>query len=98
MTSVRYLDEVDERGPDWVREFLVRWVMEMGAGSPVDSDGLIENRWYGEETIPADHPALAAYFDFVDTPHNARINQKGLDFIEGRTPEDSGVQSAGVAS
>jgi hypothetical protein len=78
------------RGPDWVREFLTRWVMEMGSGSPCSIEGShIVNEWYGHECIAAGDPQLRKYFEFHDcrddwfNRHNASINQVGLDFIKG---------------
>lgn len=73
----------EERGVGWEKEYMTRWLMELGSGCPEDASGYIANDWYGEETIPANHPAIREYFDFTHTPHGATINQAGLDFIAG---------------
>lgn len=75
---------------DQIREFLVRWVMEMGNSTFDWSDPGGYNEWYANSPVGVqENRCLHKYFSlgwYSHEPHSLRtitINQAGLDFIAG---------------
>lgn len=70
----------DEMEGEEVREFLMRWLLELGS----DWVNPYQNEWYRRHPTYASNPALRYYFN-IDHMNKIRINQKGLDFIKGES-------------